>query len=169
MNVITKLKVETFNQRKKQIDLRGVSSFVGLINKADYTLDLGKVQVQPRFKSEFRRERPALKREVARRDLTETLFLITRFPVLNNTVIELGVELSHFEQFRDEEGVPVDRRLTPDSNSRVLAIQFGNTSDYLGYSLHVQTGFRWQKSTFEFLPDATTSTVFTTVYAGLGQ
>ena len=73
------------------------------------------------------------------------------------------------EQFRDKGGVPVDRRLVPDSNSRVLAIQFGNTSDYLGYSLHVQTGFRWQKSTFEFLPDATTSTVFTTVYAGLGQ
>ena len=58
LNVITKLKVETFNQRKKHIDLRGVSSFVGLINKADYTLDLGRVQVQPRFKSEFRRERP---------------------------------------------------------------------------------------------------------------
>ena len=28
---------------------------------------------------------------------------------------------------------------------------------------------RWQKQTFEFLPDATTSTVFTTAYAGLGR
>mgnify|MGYP001189006404 CR=1 FL=1 len=169
LNIITKLKVETYNQRKKQSDLRGVSSFVGLINKADYTFDLGRAQVQPRWKSEFRRERPTLKREAARRELTETLFLITRFPVLHNTVIELGLELSRFAQFRDKGGVPVDRRLTPDSNSRVLAIQFSNSSDYLGYLLHVNTGFRWQKQTFEFLPDATTSTVFTTAYAGLGR
>jgi hypothetical protein len=88
--------------------------------------------------------------------------------MLRQTLIELGLELSHFEQFRDDvDGVPLHRNLAPDSNSRILAIQFANASDYLGYKLHVQTGFRLQRETFENLPTSTTSTIFMTAYAGL--
>lgn len=80
----------------------------------------------------------------------------------------MGLELSHFEQFRDdEEGVPVHRDLEPDSFSRIVAVQFNNASDYLGYRLHLQTGFRLQKLTFENLPASTTSKIFMTAYAGL--
>jgi len=63
----------------------------------------------------------------------------------------------------------LSRELAPDSNSRIFAIQFSNASDYLGYKLHLQTGFRLQKENFENLPDRTTSTIFMTAYAGLGQ
>jgi len=58
--------------------------------------------------------------------------------------------------------------LLPDSNSRVFAMQFRNSSPYLGYNLELRTGLRLQKQTFETLPSETTSTLFVTVYAGLG-
>jgi len=168
LNVINKLKVDVYNQRGQQGELRGVSSFVGLINKADYIFDVGRFEIEPRIKSEFVRERPFRQRDPARRELTETLFLIARFPMLRQTIIELGLELSHFEQFRDDaEGVPLHRNIAPDSNSRILAIQFANASDFLGYKLHVQTGFRLQRETFKNLPTSTTSTIFMTAYAGL--
>ncbi|MBT4498209.1 MAG: hypothetical protein HOC74_10830 [Gemmatimonadetes bacterium] len=170
LNVVNKLKFEFYDQRQKQTDLRSVSSFLGLINKADYTFQLGRFEIEPRVKSEFVRARPSRKRDPAQRELTETFFLISRFPLLRYTLIELGLELSHFEQFRDDkDGVPLSRELAPDSNSRIFAIQFSNASDYLGYKLHLQTGFRLQKENFENLPDRTTSTIFMTAYAGLGQ
>jgi hypothetical protein len=169
LNVINKLKVETFSQRGSPAGLRELGSFIGVINKADYTLDLGRVQIQPRWKSEFVRQRPVRSRDPARRELTETLFLVSRFPVLRQTVIEVGLEISRFEQFRDEDGVPVNRELSPDTNSRVLAFQVSNTSAYLGYDLHVRAGLRLQKETFETLPSSTTSSLYMTIYAGLGE
>ncbi|MCH8315082.1 MAG: hypothetical protein IIA64_03835, partial [Planctomycetes bacterium] len=85
------------------------------------------------------------------------------------TVIEVGLEISRFQQFRDEDGVPVNRELSPDTNSRVLAFQVSNTSAYLGYDLHVRAGLRLQKETFETLPSSTTSSMYMTIYAGLGE
>ena len=161
--------METFSQRGSPAGLRELGSFIGVINKADYTLDLGRVQIQPRWKSEFVRERPVRSRDPARRELTETVFLVSRFPVLRQTVIEVGLEISRFEQFRDEDGVPVNRELSPDTNSRVLAFQVSNTSAYLGYDLHVRAGLRLQKETFETLPSSTTSSMYMTIYAGLGE
>jgi hypothetical protein len=168
LNIINKFKYELYNQREKHSDLRGVSHFLGIINKADYTFELGRFEIEPRIKSEFLRNRPVRKRDPTRRELTETLFLIARFPLLRHTHIEMGLELSHFEQFRDDaDGVPLNRNLEPDSNSRILAVQFANAGDYLGYKLHLQTGMRLQKQTFENLPSSTTSTIFMTAYAGL--
>ncbi|MBT6145633.1 MAG: hypothetical protein HOH74_09400 [Gemmatimonadetes bacterium] len=43
-----------------------------------------------------------------------------------------------------------------------------NSSPYMGYHLDVRTGLRMQKETFETLPSETTSTLFVTIYAGLG-
>lgn len=169
LNVISKVKLETYSQRDKPAGLRERGSFFGLINKADYTFDIGTIQIQPRWKSEFLRQRPVLSRDPARRELTETLFLVTRIPVLRQTVLELGLEVSHFEQFRDKDGVPVNRALDPDSNSRVLGFQISNNSAYLGYDLNVRAGLRLQKETFETLPSSTTSSMFMTIYAGLGN
>ena len=167
LNVINKFKTEIYNQRRNQRDLRGTASFVGLINKVDYTFSVGNIELEPRFKSEFLREHPVRKRDPERRELTETFFFLTRIPLLSHTLIELGLELSQFEQFRDDAGVPVHRDLEPDSFSRIVAVQFNNSSDYLGYRLHLQTGFRLQKLTFENLPSSTTSKIFMTAYAGL--
>jgi hypothetical protein len=170
LNVINKLKVETLQQREELSGLRESSGFIGLINKADYTLDVGRIRVQPRWKSEFLRQRPVLRRDPVRRELTQTVSLVAGFPLLRSTILELGVELSRFDQFRDDDnGVPVNRNLAPDSNSRVLAVQMSNTSAYIGYVLDVRTGLRLQKETFETLPSTTTSSVFMTVYAGLGE
>ena len=167
LNIVNKFKYEVYSQREKFSDLRENSSFFGLINKADYTFEIGEVEIEPRIKSEYLRQRPFSKRDPKRSELTETLFLIARFPLLRHTLIEVGLEFSHFEQFRDKGGIPLHRALEPDSNSRILAVQFANAGDYLGYKLHLQTGMRLQKQTFENLPSSTTSTIFMTAYAGL--
>ncbi len=168
LNFINKIKYERYAQREEFGDLRDVSSFIGAINKVDYTMRFGRIEMEPRLKSEFVSEKPFRRRDPARREITETLFLLTRFPLLRHTHIELGFELSHFEQFRDDDdGVPLSRSLEPDSNSRIFAVQFANAGDYLGYKLHLQTGMRLQKQTFEILPSSTTSTIFMTAYAGL--
>mgnify|MGYP006108670725 FL=1 len=168
LNFVNKFKYELFHQNDDVPELRDSAHFFGLINKADYTVKVGPVDVQPRWKSEFIRQSPVEGRDPKRRELTETLFLVTRFPVLRQTLIELGLEISRFEQFRDRKGVPVERTLRPDSNSRVVAVQLSNTSPYLGYNLNVRTGLRLKKETFETLPSETTSTLFVTIYAGLG-
>ena len=54
------------------------------------------------------------KADPARRELTETGSLIAGVPVLERTVVEVGVEFSRFEQFReDQAGVPLARSLAP--------------------------------------------------------
>lgn len=170
LNVINKFKYEFYKQREEQSDLRDLATFIGVINKGDYSLHVGRFQIEPRFKSEYLRERPYRKREARRHELTETLFLITRFPLLERTTLELGVELSHFEQLRDDDdGNPLSRDQDPDSNTRVLAFQLSNNSDYLGYRVLLRTGFRLQKQTSAVEPSSTTSTVFMTAYAGLGE
>ena len=168
LNVINKVKWETYSQREDQPGLRDLSTFLGIINKADYALQLGPVRIEPRWKSEFLLHRPVRQADAARRELTETGFLIARFPLLQRTAIELGAELSHFEQFReDATGAPLARSLAPDSNSRVLAFQLSNSSDYLGYRLMARTGLRLQKRTSRGQPSSTTSSAYLTVYAGL--
>lgn len=167
LNLTNKVKVETYQQRDDQTGLRDRSSFIGVINKADYALQWGRFQVEPRWKSEFIRQRPFLRSEAAKLELTETAFLITRFHLLWRTAIEMGLELSRFEQFREKQGKPLARGLVPDTNSRVLAIQMSNSSDYMGYKLNMRTGFRHQRLSYKREPDSTTSAVYLTIYAGL--
>ena len=88
LNIINKLKYEVYSQREEHGDLRGTSSFFGLINKADYTFEVGQIEIEPRIKSEYLRQRPFSRRDPKRRELTETLFLIARFPLLRHTLIE---------------------------------------------------------------------------------
>jgi hypothetical protein len=70
LNFINKVKYEVYNQREEHSDLRGVSSFFGLINKADYTFEIGQIEIEPRIKSEFLHQRPFSKRDPKRRELT---------------------------------------------------------------------------------------------------
>ena len=59
LNLVNKLKWEIYNQAQDEPrDANGRlmedgASFFGLINKVDYTLGLGRLELQPRFKTEF--------------------------------------------------------------------------------------------------------------------
>ena len=88
----------------EQQDIRESASFLGILNKLDYTFDLGIVKFQPRWKSEFQRYRPAEKEDsqirVATTELRELFSLIARVPILSRTELQTGVEYLLVEQYR---------------------------------------------------------------------
>ena len=88
LNLVNKLKWETFRQNQAETrDANGRlmednSSFFGLINKVDYTYGLGRLDLQPRFKSELLRQTAFLVAEDDREEWTATAQLIATLPVL---------------------------------------------------------------------------------------
>lgn len=153
----------------EQQDIRESASFLGILNKLDYTFDLGVVKFQPRWKSEFQRYRPAEKEDtqirVATTELRELFSLIARIPILSRTELQTGVEYLLVEQYRKK---MENNSLRSDRNELVYALQFTNNVDFRGYNLWTQTGFRIARIDRASSDKARTETaMFMTVYAGL--
>ena len=161
LNVINKVKWDVWDQREAFDGLRDTRRFFGLINKADYTLRLWKLRIQPRIKNEYRREVPALKTEAERKENTLLLFLITRFPILRKTEIEAGLEYTIFNQLQD----PLPSGAQDDYTGMVVSGQLSNKVDYMGYRVTTQIGIRVDRRMFADITK-TSTTNFITVYAG---
>lgn len=176
LRFLNRLKYDWIHQRDYddrpalQQDIRETSSFVGVINKADYTIDLGPVVVQPRWKSEFQRFRPPLREDqvrTPRTELSELLSLTLRVPLLSRTMVQMGVEYLFMNQFRS---ALEDDPLYSDRNELVYAAQISNNVAYLGYDLWTQTGFRIARIDRDSAEKARTETrLFITMYAGFGD
>ena len=185
--MINKFKYEVFRQNDRQmrdIDgrvMRETSSFLGLINKVDYTRDLGQLTLQPKFKSEYLRRIPFLAQEAKRKEWTGAFMMIARYPILQKTILQAGFEhLWLRDLVRDEEdmvanGVTVE---TGDLNSINIAVQLSNASDYMGYKLTTQVGLRYGRNSAEMVKEvedgfvkgrevSNSTTSFITVYAGI--
>ena len=167
LNISGKVKYERFVQRGNQKDLKRNRSFWGVINKADYTLRLRDDLIfTPKWKSTFRRTVPTNKSQFTSRDLEETLFLIARYLLLPQTWIEVGFEFSFFENLKQRPTEP-QFGFQDDFSSRIFAIMFSNTSDYLGYRLTLNGGLLREHREFE--KDSTeASTAFIRVFAATG-
>ena len=154
---------------KKEISTNLKFKRDGIINKLDYTFDLGVVKFQPRWKSEFQRYRPAEKEDtqirLATTELRELFSLIARIPILSRTELQTGVEYLLVEQYRKK---MENNSLRSDRNELVYALQFTNNVDFRGYNLWTQTGFRIARIDRASADKARTETaMFMTVYAGL--
>ncbi|MBM3278049.1 MAG: hypothetical protein FJY95_08200 [Candidatus Handelsmanbacteria bacterium] len=148
---------------RQERQLRGFKSdehFFGLINKAGYRLAIGRIQLEPRWKSEYRHQSRDLVSARQREEVNELLSLIGRFPLLNHTFIEGGTELLWFKDLKDERN---------DFVSRVLALQFSNSVAYQGYNLITQLGLKLDHRNPRGQQGTTTSESFITVFAGLGE
>ena len=153
----------------EQQDLRETASFFGILNKLDYTFNLGVLKVQPRWKSEFQRQRPSLREDTqvrgATTELRELGSLVLRLPILSRTELQTGLEYLFVEQFIKE---LEDHQLRSDRNELVYALQLTNHADYLGYNLWTQVGFRVSRIDRASAEKARTETaMFATVFAGL--
>ena len=163
-----KVKHELFNQRGEQAADKRDRSFFGLITKADYTIPIGAdLTIWPKWKSTFRREVPTDRSQANIRELEETLFLISRYAILEQTWIALGLEFSWFENLRDQ---PAELQVgfAEDFTSRVYSILFSNTSAYLGYQLTLNAGLQLEEQNFA-AEDRNTSLGFIRVFASTGQ
>ncbi|MEW6753542.1 MAG: hypothetical protein AB1505_21540 [Candidatus Latescibacterota bacterium] len=180
LNFISKLKYELWHQvdydewqQAGDIlateDIREDASFLGVINKVDYTLRLGNLMLQPRWKSEYQRYVPSLKEselERATSELRESAFVIVRYPIMPHTVMQAGAEYLLSRQFRGE----AKRTLAGSSrDERVGALQLTNRTPYQGYEVYTQAGIRVTNTDIDFLNDSQTETfMYFTVYAGFG-
>ena len=127
------------------------------------------MKLQPRWKSEFQRYRPAEKEDtqirLATTELRELFSLIARIPILSRTELQTGVEYLLVEQYRKK---MENNSLRSDRNELVYALQFTNNVDFRGYNLWTQTGFRIARIDRASADKARTETaMFMTVYAGL--
>ena len=168
LRATAKVKHELFNQRGEQAADKRDRSFFGLITKADYTVPIRTdLTIWPKWKSTFRRETPTDPSQANIRELEETLFLISRYSILEQTWIALGLEFSWFENLRDR---PAELQVgyVEDFTSRVYSILFSNTSAYLGYQLTLNAGLQLEEQNFE-AEKRNTSLGFIRVFASTGQ
>ena len=132
--------------------------FFGVINKIGYRRNIGRVVIEPRFKSEFRKQSRGLFSENDETSLTELASALFRVPVLKVTMLQAGIEYMYFNDLEDD---------SMDFNSLVGAVQFSNESDYLGYRLRALVGWSLERRDFSGQKARLTSQSFITIFAGL--
>jgi len=159
---------------------RKSSGFLGVINKAEWTIPVGLGVLEPRFKSEFRREWPFSTRRSESTSLEELLILMWTQPLfaesvgvsyfprygrqLFNTELQVGLEagwLWLLDGTREE--------VDADFFGWTVVCQLENRTAYQGYQLVGTTGVQFQQRRFEGRPAQEASLIFMTLYAGLRQ
>jgi len=150
------------------VEVRGArqsSHFFGLIDKAEYQLNLGKLSVIPRWKSEFTSQAPVDLTAPRRRELVELAMLILRCPALRRSVLEGGVEYQWYRQLQK----PIPPGAEEDFQDLVLSAQLTNLSDYQGYRITTLIGVEVARRAQEGQDTRTGTRGFVTLYAGVDQ
>ena len=168
LSIAHKLKWQVYRQLDDDLtlELRGqrrTAPFLGLINKADYTLNLGSWVVAPRWKSEWRRESPVSRSLPRRSELTELLMLVMRHPIMRRSYMEGGLEYEWFRQLRD----PVPAGAAATFTGLTSTLQMTNLTDYQGYRLTTIIGFEVTRLDLKFEPVELRTRGFITIYAGI--
>jgi hypothetical protein len=171
-------KWEHWRQQERDPDLRRNAGFAGLLDKLTWQLPLGLAFLEPRWKSEYRRERPFNRRLMVSASLEETAILLYTQPLLAErtqvgyfpgrgrqllaTELQLGVERSWFwllEGTREE--------VAGDYSSWTWVGQFTNRSAYQGYLLITRLGLEVEARRLEGEAAPRHTQVFLSVNAGL--
>ena len=174
--LIHKMKWAMVHQREplERLESRGArshSGFLGVIDKTEFLYDIRSLLLQLRWKSEFLREIPYLRVQERRIELAETFscFLRTGYSewhkarVFRKMMLETGVEVTVFNQFRE----PTPPGQYDDHLGTVWLTQWSISSDFLGYRLITQIGFRLERRRFEDTRPRTMGMGFCTVIAGI--
>jgi hypothetical protein len=132
--------------------------FFGLINKASYRITLGRVGIEPRWKSEFRKQTVDLVSTDRRQELTEIGGILVTVPFLDHTSVMTGIEYTLFNDFKQDSN---------DFNGIAAAFQVTNQSSYQGYNLILQGGVKVNRRDFTGQKSETLTQTFLTLYAGL--
>ena len=144
--------------RRQQYGLKASDFFFGLINKASYRFSLGMWTLEPRWKSEFRKQSRSLFSLRGATSLMQLVGGLVERPLLQVTRLQAGIEYAFFNDFDVK---------TNDFNSLTVAFQFSNQSTYLGYRLNALTGIKVERRKFKEQKARTTNEAFVTIYAGL--
>ena len=157
------VKWDLYHQRLNANDrallaLRKRDFFFGLINKISYRFDFGRLSLEPRWKSEYRRQSIDLTSTEERTELAQIGGFIFGYPVLTHTTLEGGVELTFFNDIE---------RDSNDFSGQVWALQLSNLSDYLGYKITTHAGMKIDRRNPKGEDSVTITQSFISIYAGL--
>ena len=144
-------------------DLRQDAYFAGVIGKAEYSFNLGRATLVPRWKSELRHQADAQLSVPRRSEWTHLLSGLLRFPAFRSSFVETGVEYEIFQQRR----TPTPPGALDSFKGLVTTAQLSNLSEYQGYRLTTVLGFEVARRRFEFDEVETRSRGFVTIYAGV--
>ena len=147
------------------------SGFIGIINKAEYAYDWRILRISPRIKSEFLKQEPFTLTQDKERSWDLLAFLLVDFPLFKQSRIKAGLEQRFFYKLRGDEDDLADGARSGDFRGSAAAIQLTNISDYLGYMVTTQVGFRLDRRSVEIIEgdrDSETAGLgYLTVFAGL--
>ena len=157
---------------------RKTSGFIGLIDKVEWSIPIGLAILEPRLKSEFRRDRPFSTRRPTATSLEETAILMWIQPILAeqtsvnyyprygrqifSTTLQTGIEFTRFWmlQGRREE-------IDQDFRDWTLIAQLTNRVAYTGYQMVFRAGARWNRRHFAEGENQRATSLFMSVHAGL--
>ena len=163
LHVTSKVNYVLFHQlmakrRRQRHQLAQSDYFFGVINKANYRYALGKLTLEPRWKSEFIKQSRDLFTLDSRTTLMELFSGLAELEVLQVTRLQAGLEYMLFNDLDADAN---------DFNSLTLAFQFVNESEYQGYRIKALTGIVVERRYPKGMKSTTTTQSFITIYAGL--
>lgn len=154
------------------------AGFLGLIDKAEWTLPVGLATLEPRWKSEVQWNRPFSTRQDKAASVEQTATLLWTQPLLAertrvnyfpgygrqlfNTQLQLGLELTRLWLL---EGRRPDT--DQDFTGWTVAAQVTNRTGYQGYQVVSRVGWQWGRRRLAQGEVQPTSMLFTAIYAGL--
>ena len=113
----------------------------------------------------YRKINPTFSTDLDITEWSQFYMLTSKYFILPGTFIEYGVELNLFRNLEERPEI-LPPGYVDDFTGSVLALQLSNRSAYLGYSLTMNTGFRWERRAFAEATE-TNSLLFIRVFAGL--
>ena len=171
LTFMNKLRFDHFKQRGAAADRLDDSSFIGVINKADYPVEIGRnITLIPRWKNIWRKRNQPRTSQLGINELSEIISLSAVFPVLTKSRVEVGVEAIIF---RNAEAIPdpLPPEYIDDFIGKVFTLQYTNRVQYQGYSITSNVGFQVNDINFGNLQDLDVSNTiaFIELFAGLEQ
>ena len=171
LTFMNKFRFDHFKQRGTASDRLNDSSFIGVINKADYPVEIGRnITLIPRWKNMWRKRSQPRTSQLAINELSEIFSLSAVFPVLTKSRVEVGVEAI---VFRNAEAIPdpLPPEYIDDFIGKVFTLQYTNRVQYQGYSITSNVGFQVNDINFANLTDLDVSNTiaFIELFAGLEQ
>lgn len=164
-----KFRFDNYHQRGDAKDLVDNTTFVGLINKADYPFKVGPtLTLIPRWKSMWRKRTQARAAQLPVNELSEILSLSAVFPVLTRSRVEVGVETIFFRNGVKQPD-PLPPEYVDDFTGKVFTMQYTNRVQYQGYSIIANLGFQVNNLSYVNLKDLNVSntTAFVELFAGI--
>jgi hypothetical protein len=171
LTFMNKFRLDHFKQRGDAADRLEDSAFIGVINKADYPVKVGRnITLIPRWKNMWRKRTQSRASQLEINELSEIFSLSAVFPVLTKSRVEVGIEAVIF---RNGEKIPdpLPPEYIDDFVGKVFTAQYTNRVQYQGYSITSNVGFQVNDINFSNLKDLDVSNTiaFIELFAGLEQ